>query len=103
MVAAELRRQGRLMPARRGKATILAEPSWVFAVSATELAFAAGITRITLLPGVAITRRDCFKTESPFGSLVSAAGHIGAHPIVIKLLNHCEARHALWRAITEGA
>ncbi len=103
MVAGELRRQGRLMRRRRRKATILAEPSWLFAVGAIDLAFAAGITRITLLPGVAITRRDCFKTESPFGLLVSAAGHIDAHPIVIKLLNHCEARHALWRAITEGA
>jgi hypothetical protein len=91
------------MPRRRGKATILAELSWVFAVGATDLAFAAGTTRITLLPGVSITRPDCFKTESSFGSLVSAAGHIGAHLIAIKLLNHCEARHALWKAITEGA
>jgi len=95
MVAAQLRRQGCFMPRRRGKATISAEPSWVFAVGATELAFAAGITRIALLHGVAMT--------SPFGSLVSATGHISAHPIVIKLLNHCEARHALWSAITEGA
>ena len=44
------------MPRRRGKATISAEPSWVFAVGATGLAFAAGITRITLLPGVVMTR-----------------------------------------------
>jgi hypothetical protein len=52
-------------------------------VGATELAFAAGMTRMTLLPGVAITSRGYVETGSPRAFLASTAGS--------------------WRAITEGA
>jgi hypothetical protein len=100
---AELRHHGRLVPRRRGKATISAEPLWAFVVGATESAFAAGITRMTSLPDVAITWRDGFKTEPPPGFPASAADHIGAHPNIISLLSHHEASHALWRAITGDA
>jgi len=72
-------------------------------VGATELAFAAGMTRMTLLPGLAITLRGCVETGSPRAFLASTAGSIGAHPVTIKLPTQHETAHALWRAITEGA
>jgi hypothetical protein len=82
---------------------ISAELCWTFMVGATELAFAAGMTRMTLLPGLAITSRGCVETGSPRAFLASTAGSIGAHPVIIKLPTQHEASHALWRAITEGA
>jgi hypothetical protein len=103
MTAAELRSQGRRVPRRRGKARILAEPSRVFVVIATELGFAARTIMRTLLPGVAITWRDRFKTESPRAFPAAATGHISGHPILSKLLSHCEASHALWSVIRGGA
>ena len=92
MAAAELGSQGRRVRRRRGKARIFAEPSRAFVVIAIQLSFAAGVIRTTLLPGVAITWRDRFKTESPRAFPAVATGHIGAHA---KLLSHCEASHAL--------